>query len=330
MKEEKILTIIRDSRIKIDGGVRGYYSSLNNIIKEHIIFKELYTEKTSKRHVYSEPIYKIIAKKNIIDKINKIDLETLKLMNKKCDEYSDFYKIIFTNGKFISFLSDDLTDKIKEQLDSLFENDEFLGNSSEKFIDIPPILDFTKTDYNEKLDMLKSISYSINHKNKKAFFKLVQSNCEVNIKKTNTKILGKRNFKKYVLSITGIFNFKIPYFTSSEYYGFVNDFNESDILLKISYYQRDKHERVNKYLVFTFLNSKISKIEIFDENEIIAKKLNDVAISFIKAQKYNDLNEDISNKIKNDNKSYRELLENLFPSQGTTTNLKDIRKKDNF
>ena len=329
--KEKILTIVHDSRVRVDGGVCGSYSSLNNIIREYIILKKIYVEKTAKKHVFAEPIYKIIAnKKDIMDKINKLDLEALKLMNKNCDEYSDFYKIIFTDGTFISLLADDLNEELKIKLDSFFENNEFLGDSSEKFIDKPPILDFTKKDYNEKLDILKQISYNIIKKNKKGFFRLIASDCEIIIKNTNKKIVGKNEFKKYILSITGIFNFNIPYFTSSEYYGFINNLGESDILLNVSYYNKNKDERINKYLIFTIENKRISKIDIYEEDKIVAKKLNDIAINYIKAKKYDDLNEEISINIKNDDKTYNELLESLFPSRGTTTSFKDIRRKDNF
>ena len=326
--KEKILTIVHDSRVRVDGGVCGFYSSLNNIIREYIILEKIYVEKTAKKHVFAEPIYKIIAnKKDIMDKINKLDLEALKLMNKNCDEYSDFYKIIFTDGTFISLLADDLNEELKIKLDSFFENNEFLGDSSEKFIDKPPILDFTKKDYNEKLDILKQISYNIIKKNKKGFFRLIASDCEIIIKNTNKKIVGKNEFKKYILSITGIFNFNIPYFTSSEYYGFINNLGESDILLSVSYYNKNKDERINKYLIFTIENKRISKIDIYEEDKIVAKKLNDIAINYIKAKKYDDLNEEISINIKNDDKTYNELLESLFPSRGTTTSFKDIRRK---
>ena len=71
-------------------------------------------------------------------------------------------------------------------------------------------------------------------------------------------------------------------------------------------------------------------VDIYEEDKIVAKKLNDIAINYIKAKKYDDLNEEISINIKNDDKTYNELLESLFPSRGTTTSFKDIRRKDNF
>ena len=65
--KEKILTIVHDSRVRVDGGVCGFYSSLNNIIREYIILEKIYVEKTAKKPPFLQNQYiKLLPIKKIL------------------------------------------------------------------------------------------------------------------------------------------------------------------------------------------------------------------------------------------------------------------------
>ncbi len=327
MKIDEILSIIHDGRINKDGGVIGSYNSIHNLIRNEPIYKSIYVENTRKSHVYSEPVYRIVEdKKRIINKLKKLDLEVLELMNEKCLNNSDFYEIIFMSGKKIQISSEKIPSNTKILLDDIIENNEYSGTTSEKFIDYPPILNYLTNNMNEKIDALEYISQCAINKKVNRFIKILSKNCICNIQYKNVKILGKEKISKYIKSFVGFLNFNIPYFVSSNIYGYINVYNQSDILLCISYYDRKKKGRFDRYISFEFKDGIIIKIEIYKKNEITAKKLNDVAISYIRTLKYDELNKEIVNNVKNNNKSYQELLEIAFPSKGIRTNMRDIRK----
>ncbi len=325
MKKKEILTIIHDERLEQDGGIVGSLVSLNNIIRKIVIYKGIYVESTSHSHVFSDPIYYIINNKdNILKMMDKIDFDALELMNEKCEMYSNYYEIITITGNRITIPAFKLDKITKENLDNLIENNEYVGKTSEKYLDYPPILNYTNTIIEEKINSLEQIVLYVEQKNKKNFYKMLDDNCTYTYE--NKKLMNKKEIKKHINSITGYLNFNNPYSNGAYYCGYINKDNQSDILIEVSYYSRPLKTRINKYFVFEFNNNKIVNILVFNKDSIVAKQLNGTALYFVKNRTYNEIDSEMVTKIKKDNKTYQEMLNDLFPPTGTRTKMNSIRK----
>lgn len=323
MKVEEIFLIGHDTRRRVDGGIKGTYTSLRNLVRNLVIYESFYVEHTRHSHALAEPIYKIIKNKELIlRKLKDIDFNALELKNEEIDD-EECYIIQTISGRKITILANKLTNEEKEKIDDLLENNEYAGDTSRKYIDQLPFLNYTNIDLNKKIDNFEMIKSYIENKDKH-FLKLIDKEC-ICFLEDGKKLLNRSQIKKYISSIIGNFGFKLRYAVSVEFYGFINN-DKSDIMLQVHYYttQNDR----GKYILIDFeINSegRIKTIKFINKSSIIGKELNDVAIKFVKNKTYDDFNEEIANEVKGSDLTWNEFLNKHFSSTGTRTKMSDIR-----
>ena len=325
MKIEEIFLIGHDTRRSVDGGIKGSFTSLNNLVRDLVIYEYFYVEHTKHSHALAEPIYKIIDNKELIlNKMNNIDFDALELKHEEIDD-GECYVIKTISGRKITILEKKLTNEEKEKLDDLLENNEYVGETSRKYIDQLPFLNYTKVDLNKKIDNLEIIKGYITNKDKQ-FLKLIDKEC-VCFLEDGRKLLNRSQIKKYICSIIGILGIKLRYSVSANFYGFINN-DKPDIMLRVHYYttQNDR----GKYILMDFeINSegRIKTIKLKNNDLTIGKELNDVAIKYVRTKEYDDFNDDIANEVKGSNITWSEFVKKNFSSSGTKTTLADIRLK---
>lgn len=327
MKTRTILTVTHDGRIKKDGGYIGYYRSLCNLFRDDIVYKEIYVEKTKYSHSYSQPITRLINnKRNVLSKLNDINFDYFIKNNTNCDKYSNYYEIITVDGDIYQIMASQMDKDIKKQIDDLLDSIKCGSDVSEKNLDYPPILKFDQDIYNQKLKYLIKIMGYVEHKKKSLLFKMMDKDCRYHIVDEKGIVVGKRNIKKYINSIAGFLNHRIQYFVSADLCGFINN-DKSDLILEISYYSKILQDRIDKYAYFQLSpKGKINKIIVYSKDSIVAKRINDIGIEYLRLGIYNEYNEEIAFNIKSSNKTGGEILESLFPQKGTVTHFKDIKK----
>ena len=330
MEKKDLLSITYNAILPVDGGQKGYKESLCNLVSENIIYSMITVESTKIRHLFTEPSYEIVDNKNdILQKINKIDFNKLELMSTNDEEVirnNKYYEFETISGTNIKILESKLSEKDNELLQDLFNNLKISGKTSEKFIMDAPILDYTnsKIEFQNEINTMKSIAKSISNKNKD-FYTFIDKNvaCITN----HREYKGRRKLKKYVNSITGIFNFGIMG-VGSHICGYINEKYESDVILEIDYYSKKEKSWITKYAKINInSDNQVIQIRLYNENQIVAKQLNDKAINFVINHIYDDLNDEIVSETLKENKTWQEYLSSTFSNNGTKTTFNNLNIK---
>lgn len=328
MNNDVILCISHDSRRSVDGGIVGFIHSVNNLIRDKVVYKAVYVENTRNSHVFAEPSYFFIKNKSgLLKKIEKLDIQKIIMSSSICESNSDFYEIIYTSGNCIRVLSEKLDPKLRKQLEDIIENNEYSGSTSEKYIDEAPILNYLDLNINSKLSFYNLMKSLIERKKKKEFLNYLSDDCKLFVDRTHSSVSGKSNVKKYINNYAGVFNQKIKYEIVTSIYGYTNKKGESDILIGVDHFHKGENSRKVICLNLDINDGKIYSVTIYNRENNKMKKLNDVALNYLEKNSLNEFDEDVSLNIKNNNLSYDEWLNANFQPSGTRTYSRDIMKK---